>query len=197
MPQGKQAKLLTPKQETAVLHHIQTRRYAARDRVMFLLSVKAGLRAKEIAALTWGMVTDAEGQVAEVIALENRASKGKGGGRIIPLNATLRAACVALHAVQYTHAHADRPLIASERGGPLTASSVTKWFFNLYHSLGMTGCSSHSGRRTFITRAARKVSEVGGSVRDVQQLAGHASLQTTQRYIDGDTDAQRKLVQLI
>ena len=89
MPQGKQAKLLTPKQETAILHHLQTRRYAARDRVMFLLSVKAGLRAKEIAALTWGMVTDAEGQVAEVIALENRASKGKGGGRIIPLNATL------------------------------------------------------------------------------------------------------------
>jgi site-specific recombinase XerD len=51
--------------------------------------------------------------------------------------------------------------------------------------------------RTFITRAARKVSEVGGSVRDVQQLAGHASLQTTQRYIEGDTDAKRKLVQLI
>jgi hypothetical protein len=60
----------------------------------------------------------------------------------------------------------------------------------------MTGCSSHSGRRTFITRAARKVSEVGGSVRDVQQLVGHASLQTTQRYIDGDTEAKRTLVQL-
>jgi len=41
------------------------------------------------------------------------------------------------------------------------------------------------------------LSEVGGSVRDVQQLAGHASLQTTQRYIEGDTDAKRKLVQLI
>ena len=63
--------------------------------------------------------------------------------------------------------------------------------------LGMSDCSSHSGRRTFITRAARKVSEVGGSVRDVQQLVGHASLQTTQRYIEGDTDAKRKLVQLI
>jgi len=93
--------------------------------------------------------------------------------------------------------HPDRPVIFSERGGPLTASSVTKWFFHLYQDLGMTGCSSHSGRRTFITRAARKVSEVGGSVRDVQQLAGHASLQTTQRYIDGDTEAKRKLVQLI
>ena len=58
----------------------------------------------------------------------------------------------------------------------------------------MIGCSSHSGRRTFITRAARKIGEVGGSLRDIQQLAGHASLGTTARYIEGDHDAQRKVV---
>ena len=110
---------------------------------------------------------------------------------------TLRAALVDLHQLRGEEVYPDRPVAFSERGGPLTASSVTKWFFHLYRDLGMTGCSSHSGRRTFITRAARKVSEVGGSVRDVQQLAGHASLQTTQRYIDGDTEAKRKLVQLI
>jgi integrase len=63
--------------------------------------------------------------------------------------------------------------------------------------LGMQGCSSHSGRRTFITRAARKISEAGGSLRDIQQLAGHASLQTTARYIEGDAEAKRKVVALI
>ncbi len=197
MPQGKQAKMLTPKQETAVLTYLQTMRYPLRDRVIFVLSIKAGLRAKEIALLIWAMVTDAEGQVAEMMALPNTASKGQGGGRMIPLNLTLHAALVALHQLRGDEVHPDRPVIGSERGGPLTASSVTKWFFHLYRDLGMAGCSSHSGRRTFITRAARKVSEVGGSVRDVQQLVGHASLQTTQRYIDGDTDAKRKLVQLI
>jgi len=197
MSHGKQAKMLTPKQETAVLTYLQTRRYPARDRVMFLLSIKAGLRAKEIARLTWAMVTDSAGQVAEVLALPNRASKGPRGGRLIPLKHLLRAALVELHQRQDDVIHPERPVVTSERGGPLTASSVTKWFFHLYRDVGMTGCSSHSGRRTFITRAARKVSEVGGSVRDVQQLAGHASLQTTQRYIEGDTDAKRKLVQLI
>ena len=116
---------------------------------------------------------------------------------MIPLNMTLRAALVALHHLRGDEIYPDRPVIGSERGGHLTASSVTKWFFHLYRDLGMTGCSSHSGRRTFITRAARKVSEVGGSVRDVQQLVGHASLQTTQRYIDGDTEAKRTLVQLL
>jgi integrase/recombinase XerD len=172
-------------------------RYPVRDRVMFLLSIKAGLRAKEITFLTWAMLTDADGQVADAIAIENKASKGRGGGWMIPLNMTLRAALVALHQLRGDAVHPDRPVIFSERGGHLTASSVTKWFFHLYRDLGMIGCSSHSGRRTFITRAARRVSEVGGSVRDVQQLAGHASLQTTQRYIEGDTDAKRKLVQLI
>jgi integrase len=62
---------------------------------------------------------------------------------------------------------------------------------------GLRGCSSHSGRRTFVTRAARIVHKAGGSLRDVQLLAGHRSIQTTQRYIDGDSDAQRKLVSMI
>jgi integrase len=195
--QGKQAKMLTRKQETAVLTYLQPMRYPIRDRVMFLLSIKAGLRAKEIAFLTWAMITDAEGQITDTLALSNKASKGRGGGRMIPLNALLHHVLIELYRLRGDEVHPDRPVIFSERGGHLTASSVTKWFFHLYRDLGMTGCSSHSGRRTFITRAARKVSEVGGSVRDVQQLAGHASLQTTQRYIEGDTDAKRKLVQLI
>ena len=48
----------------------------------------------------------------------------------------------------------------------------------------------------FITNAARKISLVGGSLRDVQMLAGHTSLRV-QRYINSDQDAQRKIVELI
>jgi integrase/recombinase XerD len=195
--QGKQAKILTPVQERAVLRHLDTTRYPERDAVMFLLSVKAGLRAKEIAALTWAMVTDADGQIAEMLALENRASKGRRGGRTIPLHPTLSAALWALHTTRGAAAHADRPVIFSERGWGLSAPTVQLWFHRLYTDLGLTGCSSHSGRRTFITRAARKVSEAGGSLRDVQELAGHASLSMTQRYIEGDSDVKRKLISLL
>ena len=56
------------------------------------LSIKAGLRAKEIARLTWSMVTNAAGQVADAIALPNRASKGHRGGHLLPLHNLLRAA---------------------------------------------------------------------------------------------------------
>ena len=44
--QGKQAKIVSPTQERAILGYVATTRYPARDRVMFLLSMKAGLRAK-------------------------------------------------------------------------------------------------------------------------------------------------------
>ena len=81
MMQGKQAKIVSPIQERAILGYLVTTRYPARDRVMFLLSMKAGLRAKAMASLTWAMVTDAQGHVAEVLHVPNRASKGKTGGR--------------------------------------------------------------------------------------------------------------------
>ena len=92
MALGKQAKIISDKQIRAVMAELETRRYPNRDRVMFLLSIKAGLRAKEVASVTWGMVTDVEGEIANVIALENRASKGRGGGRIIPMHPDLKAA---------------------------------------------------------------------------------------------------------
>jgi hypothetical protein len=48
-----------------------------------------------------------------------------------------------------------------------------------------------------MTRAARRVSQVGGSLRDVQERAGHTSLAMTQRSIEGDTEAKRTLVALL
>ena len=89
------------------------------------------------------------------------------------------------------------PVIVSERGGTMTASSIVNWFGKFYRQLGLQGCSSHSGRRTFVTRAARLVSRAGGSLRDVQELAGHRSIKTTQAYIEGDADAQRRLIRLL
>ncbi len=143
------------------------------------------------------MVTDAAGQIAEAIHLQNRASKGTTGGRTIPLHPALQAALTALQTARGDAPRPAQAVLFSERGGGLSPATVRLWFHRLYTSLKMDGCSSHSGRRTFITRAARKVSQVGGSLRDVQELAGHTSLAMTQRYIEGDTEAKRKLVALI
>ena len=106
--QGKQAKVVSPTQERAIVGYLDTTRYPTRDRVIFLLSIKAGLRAKEIASLTWAMVTDAQGHVAEALQLQNRASKGKTGGRTIPLHPDLQAALVALQTARGAMATPER-----------------------------------------------------------------------------------------
>ena len=163
-----------------------------RDRLIVLLSVKAGLRAAEIAHLTWEMVLTPTAEIGPTIELHDRAAK-KSGGRLIPIHPELREALTDSR----RQAETAGPVVRSQRGGPMSPVSIVNWFAKAYRVIGLQGCSSHSGRRTFITRAARLVHNAGASLRDVQLLAGHRSIQTTQRYIDGDTDAQRKLVSLI
>ena len=190
MALGKQAKTLTEAQEKAVLGFLADGRQAQRNRVMFLLSVDAGLRSKEIASVTWEMVTDATGALTDEIRLEDTASKGKSGG-VVFISKRLGAE---LAAFADTQIEMTGTIIKSERGGSMSAQSVTNWFSSLYKRLGYEGCSSHSGRRTAITRWSRKISSVGGSLRDVQSLARHSSLQMTQRYIEVSEDAMKKVV---
>ena len=72
-------------------------------------------------------------------------------------------------------------MIFSERDLGMSRQAIAVCFHRLYAELGLKGASSHSGRRTYITRLATRVVEAGGSLREVQQLAGHSSLSTTQR----------------
>jgi integrase/recombinase XerD len=191
---GKQAKTLSPAQIRTALAYLATTRNAERDAVMFLLSVRAGLRACEIAGATWHMVMDSEGAVADALAVEDRIAK-KRSGRTIPLASDLKTALQALRDKR-SPVPSDR-IIYSERREGMSAATVAQRFFHLYARLGFTGCSSHSGRRTFLTNCARKISLVGGSLRDVQMLAGHADLTTTSAYIEADPEAARKVVNII
>lgn len=188
----KQAKILTKGQVEAVLGYLGNTRAPPRNRVIFLLSIRAGLRAKEIASLQWEMLTDAEGQLANDIHLVNSASKGT-SGRVIPLSKDLRQAIAAWREVSRTSAY----VVTTERSSRTSAAAVVNLFQKWYRDLGFIGASSHSGRRTAITNWARKISTVGGSLRDVQLMAGHTTLTTTQRYIEAHADAQKKVVDLL
>ena len=193
------AKALSDVQLRTLLRFVEAETgFPERNRVIVLASFKAGLRAKEIAGMCWRMVTDTEGNVSDSLALTNDASKGR-SGRVIPLHRDLKAALATLHARERTKERGgpDDFVVVFTKGAtnPVTRSNSVQFLFRTWFTtLGFGGASSHSGRRTFITRAARKVSEVGGSIRDVQALAGHASIATTQRYIDSDPQAQRKLI---
>lgn len=200
MALGKQAKVLSKAQVDALYFSLAMTRNPDRNRLIFLLSVRAGLRAKEIAGLTWSMVLDASGVLGEQIALEDSASKGA-SGRQIPINKQLKQElqlyfdkATARKSVQEIRL---QRIVQTQRGYATSPQVIVNMFKGWYTRAGLIGCSSHSGRRTFITNAAKKISTVGGSLRDVQLLAGHSSLQTTQRYIDGDSEARRKVVDLV
>jgi integrase/recombinase XerD len=189
---NRQAKVLRSGQIRAVLDHLTRTRHPTRNRVIFLLSLKAGLRAKEIAALEWRMVTDADNKIGDVIRLTDAAAKGRSGG-VVPMSSELRSALEALRQVTPVAMGATR-VIRTERSSATSAQVIINLFQEWYSELGFDGCSSHSGRRTFITMAARNIGRFGGSLRDVQALARHSSLAMTQRYIEVDSDAMKRVV---
>ena len=190
----RRARVLVRDDVCRLLDHAACRRYPDRDKVIILLSFYAGFRACEIAGITWPMVLASDGCIDVVATLSGGIAKG-GRLRVVPLAIKLRSALRCLHRV--AGKPQSGPVIRSERGAAMTSRSIVNWFARLYSDLGFEGCSSHSGRRTFITRTARLVSKTGGSLRDVQELAGHAALTTTERYIEGDRAAQRKLIALL
>jgi integrase/recombinase XerD len=199
----KQSKVLSAKQESMILGYLENRRNSLRNQTIFLLSCKSGLRAKEIAGLKWKNLLNGDGKLGDTINLTNDISKGRSGGREIPVHKDIKPLLVELFDAHANKAKGDlaklyeTSIIKTERSDSTTPQVIVNFFHTLYKDLGLVGFSSHSGRRTFITNTARKVSTVGGSLRDIQYLAGHSSLQTTERYIDHDSESQRKVVDLI
>ena len=192
----KHARDLTPKDVQRLLDHVASEgRNQTRNRLMVLLSVYSGLRASEIANLRWRMVLDEEGQVSDVLTLENSAAK-KLSGRLIPLKAEV-GKTIMEYMAEIGKIDPNGYILMSQQSGRLKPQSIINWFRSVYSQIGLEGASSHSGRRYFVTIAARKIFEAGGSLRDVQDLAGHRSIATTQLYIARNSEAQRKVVDLI
>lgn len=200
MGMGKQSKTLNKSQIEMIRIYLRSKRNGLRNETIFLFSVRGGLRAKEISQLSWKEVCDSGGEVSDHIRLTDRSSKGK-SGRIIPLNKDLRRNLIELLDNQrktYRSFNIETSFVVRTERSPFTTSqTVVNMFYGWYQRLGLLGCSSHSGRRTFITETSKKISLVGGSLRDIQMMAGHKSLQTTQRYIEGDSDSQRKVVDML
>ena len=192
---GKQAKILSDREHKQLLDYCNSTRHSIRNKVIVLLSFKAGLRAKEISQVRWRMILNASHEVGEHIHLEYIASKGKNSGRSIPINHELKAALIELK--NRTNPDPEDYVIYSQKGKCFITNALAHWFRRAYKDLRLQGCSSHSGRRTFGTKVARNITFAGGSAKDIQTLLGHSCMNTTQRYIDIDAEAQRKVVQMI
>jgi integrase/recombinase XerD len=187
----RQAQTLNEAQLRRVIKYTRSRRHPVRDETIILTSFYAGLRAKEIAALTVGNVFDEEGDVRSQFILSAEQSKG-GQTRTVYLNQRFRKALLEYSAcIRITDP--QRPLFESQKGGHFSANTMCQLFLDIYKAVGLKDASSHSGRRTYITRLANK----GVGVRLLAELAGHSHISTTQRYIDVNSEQLSEAVELL
>ena len=186
-----QASVLTDIEIRRVFRIIETTRHAARNRLAFVLSIYAGLRVGEIAALTIHDVATIEGNARREIKLGAHQTKGA-KGRTVVLSNRVREE-LASFLKSRDHKIGDKPLVASQRNGrQFTPISLSMLFKEIYEMVGIR-TSSHSGRRTFATR----LNASGVGMKTIQKLMGHRHIGTTALYCEVNEETLRRAVDLL
>jgi len=190
---SKQAKTLTTEELRRVLDYTATRKHSVRNRALVTCSFLSGMRVGELSSLTYADVVDEEGVVRNEIRLKAENTKTK-EARVVFVNAKLKKE-LQQYANTYKPTNTNLKFFYSQKrnSNGYNANTLTQFFHYLYKRAGVFGASSHSGRRTFITKLASQ----GVGVRVLMSLAGHRNISTTQAYIDVNDDMKRKAVELI
>jgi len=197
----KQARTLNDKELNLLLLYINTRKYAERDRCMLLMTYWAGMRIGEVAATKIKDVLASDGTIKQEVNLTAEQTKGK-YARTVVLNEKLRKELMAylltrfskqdLIAIQYS-ATKEKALFSTQKSEGFNANTACYHFHMLYKKAGLEGCSSHSGRRSFLTELSSK----SVPLKVLMELAGHRQAQTTMRYVNVTQDMKRAAVELI
>ena len=187
-----QAKTLSKRELKQLIEVTQAcSRYPKRDVAMLLLTHLCGMRVGEVAGLLVGDVRDDAGQVKHELVLDAARTKSRRARRVFVPRAMVQ------HLTLYLAEHPDLPsssyLFATQKQSHFTANTAAQHLQRLYARAGIAGATSHSGRRTWITTLSQK----GVGVRVLAEMAGHASIQTTQRYIDVNDEMMRAAAELI
>ena len=186
-----QARTINAAELEKLLQVASNTKHPERNRVILLLTHLAGMRIGEVAAVKIGDVVLNDKRVLDQINLKASQTKGS-QSRTVLLNERMQVE-LASHVKTLKSLHPTNPLFPTQRSIGFSANSLTQIVNGLYRKAGLQGCSSHSGRRGFLTNLAEK----GVSVRVMMALAGHRNMATTQRYIDLRPGVLRNAVELI
>jgi integrase/recombinase XerD len=187
----KQAKTLNERELQRLLDYVAKTKNAKRNRSILLLTHLAGMRIGEVAAVRVCDVLAMDGSVRDEINLTAAQTKGN-RSRSVLLNERMRGE-LASYVQSLRYKDNKQALFSTQRSAAFTANSLTQIVNGIYKQAGLDGCSSHSGRRGFLTNLAEK----GVSVRVMMALAGHRNMATTQRYIDLRPGVLRNAVELV
>lgn len=179
----KQAKVLNESEIKRIVKVCELTRHKDRNRLIVMLSFLSGMRAVEIANLLVRNVISETNEVMDMIVLDKTQTKGNKRQTII-VNKRLKQELLK-YIVRFPKLieNKDGFLLKTQKGN-FNSQTIQNLFRHLYELANIPQASSHSGRRTFIT----KLSENGVAVPIIQKLARHSSLATTQRYIEVSDD---------
>jgi integrase/recombinase XerD len=173
-----QARVLTDKELKQLLNYNDAcERHAARNRLMLLLTHWAGMRIGEVVALRISDVVDEDGKPKSEIRLRASQTKGK-RARIVFVSTRLQREIVKYLQASNTR-YSERSLFSTQKSRAFTANTATQLLQRIYARAGFVGATSHTGRRSYLTKLADR----GVSVFVLAQLAGHQHISTTQRYV--------------
>ncbi len=188
----KQAKVPSDTELKRLLAVIDTGKHAPRNRAAAMLSHLAGLRVGEIASLLINDVFDSEGNPRDQIMLKAAYTKGH-QARTVFVSDKLRRELRRYRTVLPETLVSDAPFLKTQKNTAFSPNTLCQLFGELYRKAGVDGATSHSGRRSFITKLAHS----GVSAKVIMTLAGHKHLSTTQRYIDVNDEMLRAAVEVI
>lgn len=185
------AKVLNDSEFKRLLIVAKSGQFALRNIALLYCSFGLGLRAKEIASLKISDVTTPDYKLLDEVCLKRAMTKGEKQRYAYLAH---KKVCDALDEYISSIRNQDRnkPLFQTQRKSRFTPNALQKWFKSLYDKAGIIGASSHSGRRTFITRLI----EQGADIKAVSKLAGHASIVTTAIYVEDNPDRLKRLTHL-
>ena len=166
-------------------------RYPLRDSTMLLLTHLCGLRVGEVAALRFDDVLDANGTVRDEMTFDAARTKSKRARKIFLPKQMQRQLKAYVSSVSKRPQHGY--FFSTQKSARFSANTATQHLQRLYARAGIVGATSHSGRRTWLTTLSKK----GVSVFVLADMAGHRSIQTTQRYVTVNDEMKRNAAELI
>ena len=159
--------------------------FEARNRGLFMLGVSTGGRISELLSLTIGDVYQ-NGRAVTDLLFDKSVVKGGEVSRAVPVNRDGRRAIddlIAWHRDRYKDTEASRPLFPSRNGrgekrmSRRAAHDVLK---SAFEAAGLNGhLATHSLRKSF----AQRLYDRTGDIFAVQEMLGHQSVATTQKYL--------------
>ncbi len=159
--------------------------FAIRNRSLFMLGVSVGGRISELIALKVNDVWQ-NGKPVKDLLFDRNIVKGGEVSRAVPVNVDGREAIEALiawHAELFGSIDADRPLFPSRKGRgrkPMTRIAAHDVLKPVFEAAGLNGkLGTHSLRKSY----AQRLYEQTNDIYAVQEMLGHKSVVTTQRYL--------------